>query len=304
MTVLAYALCGIVWGTTWFAIRVCIGPGGYPLILAAALRFTLAGPILLALYRWSPAATPLSPRARHQALGWIFVAGVFGATSYACVYVAEQHIPGGLAAVIFATSPLMVSALATMTRTETVTPRTVAGALVATLGVALIFWDRLNVSSTQAFSVTIVVVAVLASSIYSVVIKKHAGGLHPLLSTGAFLTSAGLLLFLPVFFYERRLPAWPPATLPTLALVYLTLVGTALVFTAYFYLIKRTSLMAVTTLAFVQPILALFLDAWLEHQIRLPPRVYAGIAVVLVGVLATSLKRGPFGRPPGTCPRG
>ena len=33
-------VCALVWGTTWCAIRVCIGPGGYPPFLSTALRFT------------------------------------------------------------------------------------------------------------------------------------------------------------------------------------------------------------------------------------------------------------------------
>ena len=43
---LAYVVCALVWGTTWYAIRVCIGPGGYPSFLSAALRFTIAAAIL------------------------------------------------------------------------------------------------------------------------------------------------------------------------------------------------------------------------------------------------------------------
>src|SRR5262249_15527850 len=38
----AYLLCALVWGTTWFAIRVSIAPGGYPTYEAAALRFSVA----------------------------------------------------------------------------------------------------------------------------------------------------------------------------------------------------------------------------------------------------------------------
>lgn len=37
-TSLAYLALALIWGTTWHAIRVTIGPDGFPTMLAAALR--------------------------------------------------------------------------------------------------------------------------------------------------------------------------------------------------------------------------------------------------------------------------
>src|SRR5262245_21005051 len=39
--VITYVICALVWGTTWFAIRVSIAPEGYPAFLSAAIRFTI-----------------------------------------------------------------------------------------------------------------------------------------------------------------------------------------------------------------------------------------------------------------------
>jgi hypothetical protein len=115
--VLAYLVCAIVWGTTWHVIRICTGPAGYPTVEAAALRFALAAvvlaPIVIAM-RLGP-----WPRGR-RAWAWIVVAGVLDAVSYALVYLGEERVPGGLAAVLFATQPLMLAALLTVTRAEPV----------------------------------------------------------------------------------------------------------------------------------------------------------------------------------------
>jgi drug/metabolite transporter (DMT)-like permease len=43
----AYLACALIWGATWFAIRVCIGPDAYPTLAAVALRFVIAFLILL-----------------------------------------------------------------------------------------------------------------------------------------------------------------------------------------------------------------------------------------------------------------
>ena len=63
MTALAYVACALIWGTTWFAIRVCIGPGGYPPFAGAAIRFVIAVALLAAL----AAAGPGRPRPAHPA---------------------------------------------------------------------------------------------------------------------------------------------------------------------------------------------------------------------------------------------
>ena len=49
MTALAYVGCALVWGTTWFAIRVCMGPGGFAPFAGAAIRFVIAVALLAVL---------------------------------------------------------------------------------------------------------------------------------------------------------------------------------------------------------------------------------------------------------------
>ena len=77
--------------------------------------------------------------------------------------------------------------------------------------------------------------------------------------------------------------AWPPAVVPSLAIVYLALIGTAVAFAGYFYLLPRVSLMTLSTLVFVQPLIALVVDALFERQ-RIPARAYVGVAAILTGM--------------------
>src|SRR5689334_1079197 len=91
---LAYAACVSIWGTTYFAIRVSIGPGGYATFQAAALRFILAAVTLTSLAALGGARP--GPRSRTQA-AWIVAAGLINFVYYALVYTAEESISGGLA---------------------------------------------------------------------------------------------------------------------------------------------------------------------------------------------------------------
>ncbi len=66
-----------------------------------------------------------------------------------------------------------------------------------------------------------------------------------------------------------------------------------IVFPIYLFLIKRLTLMAASTLLFIEPVLALIIDAVWERQIRLSPHTYLGAAITLLGV-AVNLRSSPL----------
>ncbi len=276
-TLLAYLVCAFVWGTTWFAIRKCIGTGGYPTMPAAALRFVIAA-ILLA---------PLALRTRSWPRGaqwtWLVVAGVLDAFGYALVYLGEERVPGGLAAVLFGTQPLLLALLLTATRMEKVGWGELAGAVVSLLGVGVIFIDRLDVSAHQAIGVALVLGSVIASTMYSMIMKRHGNNVHALMSTWIFLSVTAVCLCLAAAARGFSIP-WPPPVKPTIALAYLAVFGSVIAFTTYFWLLSQVSLMTMSTLSFVLPIIALIADALFETDVRLGGRAYLGIGVTLSGL--------------------
>ena len=97
----------LIWGTTWAIIRV--GLEGIPPFTGVALRFAIAGAVLLVLAR--RAGIPLG-RMRTERRLWIVNAVLSFCVSYGVVYWAEQWLPSGLASVLFATFPLWVALLA------------------------------------------------------------------------------------------------------------------------------------------------------------------------------------------------
>jgi drug/metabolite transporter (DMT)-like permease len=281
---LAYAACVVIWGTTFYAIRACIGPGGYPTYQAAALRFVIAALALAALAA-SGRARP-GPRSRAQA-AWIVAAGLFNFGGYALLYKAEEAITGGLACVIYGTLPLMTALLTAATGTERASRPAVAGALVSLGGIAIIFRDRLEVSARQAAGVAMMLGAVGFSTCLNVVLKRKAGGVHPLAQSAWFLGATAAAMTLLAAAEGRPVP-WPPPPGPTLALLYLAIVGSVVAFGAYFYLIRHTSLMTASTIVLLEPIVALFVDAAWEAQ-PIGAAAYLGAAVTMGGVGVSTL---------------
>ena len=220
--------------------------------------------------------------------------GVLCAIGYGLVYAAEQSISGGTAAVLYGTFPLFTAILATLGGVEKVKGRALAGSLVALVGIGVIFADRLQVSRAQGVGVLLVLASVVVSSLYTTILKRAASDVNPLATTGVFLaTSAAALGIFAACFDRRRIP-WPPPPGPTIALLYLAIIGSVVVFAAYFYLLKRVTLMTISTLVLVEPVLALVVDAVGERDVVLVPRTYAGIAVTIAGVAVSVLT--PSGR--------
>jgi drug/metabolite transporter (DMT)-like permease len=120
---LVYAVVACIWGTTWFAIRRCIGEGGYPTLESAALRFAIAAGGLGALYA-SGRGRP-GPKGPRQLWG-LAACGVLCAVGYALVYLGEESISGGLAAVLYGTFPPWTALFATAGGVERVPPGSAA----------------------------------------------------------------------------------------------------------------------------------------------------------------------------------
>jgi drug/metabolite transporter (DMT)-like permease len=286
--VLAYLACAFIWGTTWFAIRVCIEPGGYPSFVAAALRFTLSSSVLAIL--WIIFQKRINQLDKRK-LGWIALAGLLSGLAYGGLYLAEERITGGLAAVISATGPLIAAMIALYSGTEKSSKANLFGSVIALAGIALVFHDRLQVSTAQAWAVGILTVVAFLNSTSNVVMKHHANTTAAVASNAVFFGSASIMLWcLSAASGHCTMPLPLPAG-PTAALLYLTIMGTLIAFACFFYLLKHVRLSTAMTLAFVTPMIALVVDAFLEKHATLSLESYLGIAVVLVGVALSVLRK-------------
>lgn len=293
-TVVAYTVCTLVWGTTWFSIRLTIAPGGYPTFEAAALRFSIAV-VVIALC----VPTALL-RAREQVgavLPWLCAAGLINSASYALLYKGEESVPGSVAAVIYGALPLVTALTAAATGLERISAGQIGGGVVALAGITMIFWDRLHVSREQAVGVALVMGAVLTNTTYLLLYKRKVHSEPSLAVTGVFLaaTSAGLWCFSLAGGW-RAFP-WPLPAKPTLALVYLGVVGTVVTFVCYLYLIRHVGVATSSTLIIAESVVALGVDRMWERQGKLAALTYVGAAVALAGS-AVSIMLRPEETPP------
>jgi drug/metabolite transporter (DMT)-like permease len=82
---------------------------------------------------------------------------------------------------------------------------------------------------------------------------------------------------------EGKPPPWPLPLKPTLAVLYLAVVGSVVAFASYFYLLQRVRLATASTLVLLPPIVALIVDAIWEAE-KIATLTYVGAGVTLAGV--------------------
>jgi drug/metabolite transporter (DMT)-like permease len=285
-TLVVYLVLCAIWGSTWLSIKV--GLQYLPPLRFAAFRMALACLVLLPFAFRRRDHRPSAREAAFIALAGFLQIGVF----YGLIFVGQQWIESGLAALLFATFPICAGVFAHfLLPNEPLTPRTIAAAGLGLSGVALIegaaLWRALQADfGTLLRGGGLVFAAAIVSAFASVIVKKHLGRVDPIVNVSAE-TLVGAAFLLPLAaLVEHGAPArWTPPAVASLA--YLAIFGTAITFAGLFWLIKRVPISVVSTIPLVDTLIAVLLGAVVLGE-RLPARALAGGALILLGVfLAT-----------------
>lgn len=273
-----YVLLCLIWGSTWVGIKV--GLDGVPPFLSAGLRFLLSAAVagLVLVWRRKPITLTRDDKICVLSLGLL----VFW-LDYACVYWAEMYISSGLTAVLFSTMPLMTALLSAFwTRSESLSPRKLAGILIGVAGTVLLFWPSERVGLMQGLAMLSTLTGSFLAAINLVTMKKHGQHSDPFVLNvlGMAIGAAGLFLM------SAALERWSAVSWTrsnVLAIFYLSLVGSVTAFSIYYYLIKRLDATVVSLTTLIIPIVALALGRVLLGEVVTPTAI-VGIVTVLAGV--------------------
>ena len=280
LTASTVALLCVIWGTTWSVIRV--GLRGIPPFTGVALRFAIAAVLLLAVSYAMRVELGRKPR---EKLLWLLT-GIFAfAVSYGVVYWAEQWVPSGLTAVLFATYPLFVAIIGHfLLPAERMGGLERVGILIGFAGVGVIFSSDFEALGGRQVAVAsaVMLLSPSAAALSSVLVKRWNDGIHPFsLAAVPMLVSAVIMGAVAVGF-ERDLPiVWNRASVG--ALLYLAVAGSAITFTLYYWLLSYLPAKRLALIAYVIPIIAVWIGALLDEPITLHAMI--GSSMVIVGVV-------------------
>jgi drug/metabolite transporter (DMT)-like permease len=269
----------VVWGTTYLAIR--IGVEHMPPMLFAGLRWIIAGTGFIIYLRFTGKSFPSIKELFPIAIQGILMIG-FG---NGLVVVAEQWIPSGLAALLITTVPFWIVGIESIIPSGVKINKTILfGLLLGLAGVVLIFG-----SDFKYLFVTenlLGVLALMAADLFwvtgTIYSKYKKINVHPLMSASVQMLFAGVLQTIvgfslgeaSQFYFDKN---------SLLALGYLIVVGSIVGYGSYIYAIKKLPLSLVSTYAYINPVIALFLG-WLVLDEKLTVQIVIAALVILAGV--------------------
>ena len=275
-----FAICILIWGTTWFAITAQIDV--LVPTLGVAIRFGLAAAALFAFCVARRIPLRLAPRV--QAL--VVAQGLAGFyASYVCVYEAERFVASGVVAVGYAASPLFGLALARVFLGTPMSGRVALGGLAGVMGVVLIFWHeftRLTASQQVVWGAELTMASVLLASLSTIAAARYqrlgVRGWAPLAWAMAWGAGAalvhGLLAGAPWHW------SWRPVFLGSLA--WLALAGSIVAFGAYYALVHRVGAAKAGYVGVLTPLVALVVSSVFENFLW-TGLTLAGIALAILG---------------------
>lgn len=207
---------------------------------------------------------------------------------------AELSVPSGLAALIIAITPLWFLVLdSLLLGHHRISWRGKAGLALGIVGLFVLFWPELHSTSTLGRRELLSSLSLIGGSfswaLGSVLSKRWQSGMDVFSATGWQVTAAGAANFLlasAVRDFSRVV--WTPRGMG--AVLYLVVCGSWVGYTAYIWLLEHVPTSKVSTYAYVNPVVAVFLG-WLILRERVDRFIVMGSMIVVLSViLVTSAK--------------
>ena len=283
--VTAFGLVYVVWGSTYLAIRV--GVMSLPPALFAGVRFLTAGVLLIAYARVTGQQWARGAR-EWQTI--VIVGILLLVAANGLVVWGEQWVASNLAALIVATTALWIAGLGTLgAHGQSLTRGAVVGLGLGFLGVALLLKPADGFAPEQLYGQLAILAASASWAAGSMYAKRRRPTTAPLMSAGLQSLVAGIILCaIGLVLGEAERWRWSLEGVTTL--LYLIVFGSCVAYAAYVWLLHTVTPAALGTYAYVNPVVAVVLGAWLLDE-KLEPIQFVGMAVILVGVILVTTAR-------------
>ena len=286
----AFAVVYIVWGSTFLAIR--IGVADLPPALLAGARNASAGGALM-LFAWyrtgmAPWRSPDWRIAIPVGLAMIGVANGF--TTWA-----EAWVPSNQAALISVCSALWTAWLGTFgARGHALSLRAKAGLAIGFLGALLLLMSGHGFSFQHLGAQLLVFIGTLSWAAGAMWCRHKNPSTPPLMLASMQMLVGGVTLLL-VGFATGEACQWQWTVKGIGAVAYLAVFGSIMSYTTYIWLVRRVTPDKLSTIAYVNPLVAVILG-WLVLGETLNAWQFGGMIVLLFGVLLINTRAGSFAK--------
>lgn len=278
--ILAYLFVVLSWGTTWYAIKLQLGTVSPE--WSVALRFFLAS---LMLFAWCGLTKRKIKLRAINHLSVMLLGLLMFSSNYILIYFGTGYLSSGLVAVIFSTLTILNIMNARIFLNTPIERRVLSGALLGIVGLILIFSpeiDHISLADNTTIGIALCFAATFIASLGNTLsASRHVNNI-PLTSMTAWAMLYGSIITLVValvmgkeFTLDARPSYW-------WSLVYLSVVGSVIAFTLYFWLIKKVGVAVSAYTAVLIPIVALLVSTILEDY-QWTGASASGLVMIIMG---------------------
>ncbi len=284
----AFAVIYLVWGSTylanWWAVR------SIPPFLLAGIRFFVAGSIMYLVSAGFGAPRPTLNQWKNACFSGVmlFVIGN-GAVVWAL-----QYVDSGITALLIAFDPLIVVLMQWKMRNIRPGWNQWIGIFIGLVGMTLLIGQPQFISNTQWIFGTIgVMMAIFSWAYISIWIGRADLPSSPFQSASLQMLCGGvILLIISAFLGDYGKFQIENLTDKAFwSLLYLIVFGSILAFSAFNFLLVNVTPDKVATSTYVNPVVALFLGWWLNHE-NMSPQSLLASALLLLGVFFINSRLG------------
>jgi drug/metabolite transporter (DMT)-like permease len=294
MNIALFAATVLIWGSTWYAIALQLGP--VPVLTSIFYRFALAALIFLPLLILSRRLTPTRPR-DHL---FIALQGLcLFSLNFVCFYNATKYVPSGLVSVVFSLATLLNAVNARIFFGERIAPRMLVASAIGVGGLAVLFGPAIAAGQLHdgaGLGVGLAVIGTLSFSLGNMVSRRNSASGVPPATANAYGMAYGSVLLAGLLAVTGTPLVAPPDLTYLGALVYLSVIGSVVGFTTYLLLVARLGSGRAAYATVMFPVVALMISAAFEGYVW-DGRTVIGLGLTILGnIVAFS------GKPPQIAP--
>ena len=293
--VLAFVAIYLIWGSTYLGIRVAIE--SMPPFLMAAARFLIAGGVLFAFLKLRGAPWPTRRQwTTNAVIGTLLLLGGNGLVVWA-----ELTIPSGITALLIGIGPLFI------VLTEWAWPGglrpsaiTMGALLLGFAGVTWLAapWETRTNGGLHPAGVIAVLGACFFWALGSIYSRHAKHGADAFMASALQMLGGGASLLVVALLHGDFVQLDVESITPRawVAFAYLIAIGSLVGFSTFVWLMRHTSPARVSTYAYVNPVVAVFLG-WLILDEPIGPRTLVASAVIVGAVVIITTEKARAAKP-------
>lgn len=284
---LAFAAIYTIWGTTYLGIRIAVET--IPPFFMAGARFLFSGMLIFLILRIRGVPMPKRFHWRSAVIiGALLLVGGNGLVTWS-----EQQVPSSTAALVVATVPLWIALFDWLIfKGNRPGKRVTIGLALGLIGIALLIGPG-QFLGTASFSLSALLILLLAPILWSLgsLYSRQANlPQNTFMSTAIEMLAGGVLLIVAglVTGEATQLNVAEFSTRSLVAVIYLTIFGSIIAFTAYIWLLKYVPATKVATYTYINPLFAVFLGWLVLSETITATTITATFIIILAVILITA----------------